>query len=93
MLHIIKTHTGLLDSLPLSQADDDILLIEDAVYALFRQDGLFESLKDRQDLVYVLEEDACARGLNLEAMKLFQKVDFIGFVSLTEQHLQSMTWD
>lgn len=93
MLHIVKTQQSLADCLAFIQAGDDILLIEEAVYALFRQNDLRDSLKDHQDHCWALTQDMQARGLSFDGRDDFQLVDFTGFVSLTEQHLQSMTWD
>lgn len=93
MLHIIKTQSGLDDAIPLIQPDDDILLVEDAVYALFRQSSPLVDLKDQKDHCWVLKEDLLARGLTLSTHDYFQCVDFEGFVFLTEQHFQSITWD
>lgn len=93
MLHIIKTQSGLDDAIHLIQTNDDVLLLEDAVYALFRQSSSQIAWKDQKDHCWALKEDLMARGLTLPHELIFQVVDFDGFVSLTEQHLQSITWD
>lgn len=93
MLHIIKTQSGLDDAIHLIQPADDVLLVEDAVYALFRQSSSLIGWKDQKDHCWVLQQDLMARGLTLSHESNFQAVDFDDFVFLTEQHLQSITWD
>ncbi|MGV3002186.1 sulfurtransferase complex subunit TusB [Vibrio sp. E150_018] len=93
MLHIIKSQSGLADAINVIQPDDAILLIEDAVYALFRQSSLLTGLKDQKDRCWVLQEDLGARGLVGLASVSAQLTDFKGFVYLSEQHSQSITWD
>ena len=46
MLHIIKSQSGLTDAINLIQPDDAVLLVEDAVYALFHQSSPLIGLKD-----------------------------------------------
>ncbi|MDF5049111.1 DsrH/TusB family sulfur metabolism protein, partial [Vibrio parahaemolyticus] len=53
MLHIIKTVSALEDAMPLCSEQDDILLIEDAVYAANSQHKACSHLKNRS--VFVLE--------------------------------------
>lgn len=93
MLHIIKTQSGLKDMIDLIQDNDDILLIEDAVYAFFRQSSVIHQLKDQKDRCWALQEDLTARGLSFKSTCDFQSIDFNGFVLLTEQSEQSITWE
>lgn len=93
MLHIIKSQSGLTDAINLIQPDDAVLLVEDAVYALFRQSSPLIGLKDQKDRFWVLQEDLVARGLVDLAKVDAQLTDFKGFVYFTEQHAQSITWD
>lgn len=93
MLHIIKSQSGLTDAINLIQPNDSVLLVEDAVYALFRQSSPLIGLKDQKDRCWVLQEDLAARGLVDSANVDAQLTDFKGFVYLTEQHAQSITWD
>ena len=48
MLHIIKSQSGLTDAINLIQPDDAVLLVEDAVYALFHQSSPLIGLKDQK---------------------------------------------
>ena len=93
MLHIIKSQSGLTDAINFIQPDDAVLLVEDAVYALFHQSSPLIGLKDQKDRCWVLQEDLLARGLVELANVDAQLTDFKGFVYLTEQHAQSITWD
>ncbi|UYM16019.1 sulfurtransferase complex subunit TusB [Endozoicomonas euniceicola] len=71
--------------------DDAILLIEDAVYALFEaSDVLEEVILDIP--VYVLEADILARGITNRNDLNITAVDYDGFVELTEAHDKVLSW-
>ncbi|MET4694320.1 sulfurtransferase complex subunit TusB [Endozoicomonas lisbonensis] len=70
---------------------DAILLIEDAVYALFEaSDVLREVILDIP--VYVLEADVLARGVSNRDDLNITAVDYDGFVELTEAHDKVLGW-
>ena len=70
---------------------DAILLIEDAVYALFEaSDVLTEVILDIP--VYVLEADVLARGVSNRDDLNITAVDYDGFVELTEAHDKVLGW-
>ncbi len=52
MLHIIKSVAALDDAMALYSEQDDVLLIEDAVYAANPQHKAFSKVKDYQCLRY-----------------------------------------
>ncbi|MFM2648739.1 sulfurtransferase complex subunit TusB [Vibrio diabolicus] len=91
MLHIIKTVSALEDAMPLCSAQDDILLIEDAVYAANSQYKAFSHLKNRS--VFVLESDIHARGIANRISPSLTIVNYSGFVELTVKQDKSLTWD
>lgn len=96
MLHIIKHHRSLAEALLYSTESDDILLLEDAVYAALPEHKSHALIADKRN-VFCLSEDVVARGLTLskEATSFNEVtlVDFTGFVYLTEKQAQSFTWD
>ena len=96
MLHIIKHPRSLAEALLYSTESDDILLLEDAVYAALPEHKSHALIVDKRN-VFCLSEDAVARGLKLpkEATNLneVRLVDFMGFVDLTAKQAQSLTWD
>jgi tRNA 2-thiouridine synthesizing protein B len=89
MLHIIKTRSAIVTALCYIGHDDKVILIEDAVYAAI--DSTFFAKIGYQS-VYVLQSDLYARGVNEFINKSLHIVDYIGFVSLTEQSENCMTW-
>jgi len=91
MLYIVKTTSAIQDMAKLCQEGDQVLLIEDAIYAANSQHGLFSLLKSLQ--VYVLENDAIARGIYNRLSPSITAVDYAGFVELTEHHANSLTWN
>ena len=91
MLHIIKTIEKLKLALAYHQKGEHLLLTEEAVYAALPSHELAQQLMDIEE-VSVLEPDLNSRGLQNLVSKSFTKVDYLGFVALTEQHQQSITW-
>ncbi|MCA0937705.1 sulfurtransferase complex subunit TusB [Vibrio alginolyticus] len=91
MLHIIKTVSALEDALALCSEQDDILLIEDAVYAANPQHQAFSKVKHSN--VYVLESDIQARGMVNRISPSVTVVNYQGFVELTANQDKSLTWD
>lgn len=97
ILHIVSRspqQSDALESCVRSAATDGaILLIEDAVYALFNYPKLCQQQEKLSRLkVYALREDALARGaaeLDVDSITL---VDYDGFVELTEKFPSSLSW-
>lgn len=88
-LHIVSTsptHTcALRDCLAVADINDEIILIEDGVYALLQN-------SPRQTCpIWALASDCRLRGLinQIDTQKL---VDITYFVELTQRHTNSMTW-
>ncbi len=91
MLHIIKTVSALEEAAALCSEQDDMLLIEDAVYAANPQHQAFSQVKHSN--VSVLESDIQARGMTNRISPSVAVVSYIGFVALTVKQAQSLTWD
>ncbi|MCL9776343.1 sulfurtransferase complex subunit TusB [Vibrio methylphosphonaticus] len=87
MLHIIKNEAGLNRAKEYASTQDAMILIQDATYLA----SLSIPVSNRA--MFVLHEDLQARGLGENVLKSVQVIDFKGFVSLTEQHESSITWD
>jgi len=68
-----------------SSSDDAVVLIEEAVYIAI------ETINS-DARVYVLTEDVTARGLQELVKEGFDKIDYAGFVELSEAHKKSITW-
>ncbi|WP_068711758.1 sulfurtransferase complex subunit TusB [Vibrio tritonius] len=91
MLYIVKSIDKLPLVISLLQKEDALLLTEAAVYAASERSSAF-SLLSEHSLTYVLSEDLDARGWSEKASPLVKVVDMLGFVELTEQYKQSITW-
>lgn len=92
MLHIVKHHRVLPQTLTYVDAEDPILLVEDGVYAALTEHPSHITLIQNANIFYVLQADVKARGLEKLALTDVELVDFAGFVALTEDHEASMTW-
>lgn len=92
MLHIIKHYRYLSDAIAYSMPSDSILLVEDAVYAALPSHKAHPLFLTSLCQVYVLKEDLTARGLPQDSGEILRSVDFAGFVDLTAENNQSMTW-
>jgi len=93
MLHIVKSLTALRDFARYAVKEDEVLLVESAVYAANSAHKDFKLVSSLLASTYVLSADVEARGLALMISESIQSVDFAGWVTLTERHSQSMTWD
>ncbi|MDE1243658.1 sulfurtransferase complex subunit TusB [Vibrio aestuarianus] len=91
MLHIVKDASKMILVQRYSTAEDEILLIEDAVYMSNPNAMYFEQIIDLTK-IYVLSEDLAARGLEDLSSPHIMKVNFSGFVDLTVKHYKSMVW-
>lgn len=90
MLHIVKTQQAIHSTLLSVANGDDILLIEDAVYLANPKHHLYALLAGYS--ISVLSADLKARGIAALVAENIQPVDYLGFVELTEQHPNSLTW-
>ncbi|PMH46311.1 hypothetical protein BCU68_02730 [Vibrio sp. 10N.286.49.B3] len=93
MLHIVKNSHQLFQLNSYLLPSDGILLVEDAVYLANDKHVAHESLEKITNQIFILEDDLRARGLMSVNLSPFHLVDFEGFVDLTIQHPQAMTWD
>jgi tRNA 2-thiouridine synthesizing protein B len=91
MLHIIKTVSALEDAVVLYSEQDNILLIEDAVYAANPLHRAFRYIKNTS--VFALESDIEARGITNRISPSVVVVSYSGFVELTVNQDKSLTWD
>ncbi|MEL7293177.1 MAG: sulfurtransferase complex subunit TusB [Pseudomonadota bacterium] len=91
MLHIIKSVSALSEAVRLCQQHDELLLIEEAVYAAIPQHSAFHQLKKRS--VFALKNDLDARGIPHRISPSIDVVDYVGFVALTVKQDKSLTWD
>lgn len=91
MLHIIKTVSALEDAVTLYAEQDDILLIEDAVYAANPQHQAFGHIKHTR--AFALQSDIQARGMTNRISPSVKVVSHSGFVELTVKQDKSLTWD
>jgi len=72
---------------------DDILLLQDAVYAGVANSHYFSKLiAKKQSGLYVLKEDAQARGITALLGPKFQLISYQQFVELTVKHSKQITW-
>jgi tRNA 2-thiouridine synthesizing protein B len=91
MLHIVKHYRSLAEAIANTLKDDDLLLVEDAVYAAIKEHKANAYLVAATSAPYCLIADLEARGVILESTQ--KTVDFVGFVALTEKHSASITWE
>ncbi len=96
MLHLVFKSpfqsNGLSECLLMVNDDDDILLLEDAVVAAVAETETCISLPFKKKCVYVLQEDAEARGLIQHLTNEIKLIDMKGFVELTEKHITQISW-
>lgn len=91
MLHIVKTVHALPEVVNLFQAGDALLLIEESVYAANPQHRAYRQIQGLN--IAVLANDAKARGIENRISSNVVLVDYDGFVELTTNHANSMTWE
>ncbi len=91
MLHIVNKSpfsNGNLDTcLRIAQADDPILLMEDAVFAVKKRTSLERRMQETagRHPVYALQADLKARGIK-DVVDGVKVCDYSGFVELVEAH-------
>ncbi len=91
MLHIIQSLAGLRDAKDYVAVHDKLILIQDAVYAANSQHQDYPLLSCLDTCV--LEADTTARGIRHLVSPRLEVIDYSGFVFLTEQFPQIMTWE
>ncbi|MGX1926039.1 sulfurtransferase complex subunit TusB [Vibrio sp. NH-7] len=91
MLHIIKSVQALNDAVNACSKEDELLLIEDAVYAANPQHHAYPLLDGH--CCSVLKPDLDARAMINRVSAQLEIVDYNGFVSMTVKHPQSLTWN
>tara|TARA_Y100001956_G_scaffold39372_1_gene38674 strand:- start:115 stop:390 length:276 start_codon:yes stop_codon:yes gene_type:complete len=91
MLHIIKSVQALSNAILVCDNGDDLLLIEDAVYAVNPKHHAHHLLKGHS--CAVLASDLAARAMANRVSSQLAVVDYCGFVDLTIKHPQSLTWN
>ncbi|PAU35394.1 sulfurtransferase complex subunit TusB [Vibrio coralliilyticus] len=91
MLHIVKSVVALEDVVKVYADGDALLLIEDAVYAVNPQHKTYPLIKGFN--TFVLQSDLTARGILNRMSPSIEMVDYEGFVDLTSEQENSLTWD
>ncbi|BFM11607.1 hypothetical protein R50072_17600 [Simiduia litorea] len=92
-LHIVSKSLANADvqiALVTAQKKDAIVLIGDAVYALFDKSTIETKAK-----IFALSPDLNARGLDISTdtiQTIVELVDYAGFVKLTESHHPIVSW-
>jgi|TARA_B100001057_G_C22667769_1_gene878576 tRNA 2-thiouridine synthesizing protein B len=90
MLYIIKSLHSLELVTGFDASHDAMLLVEDAIYAAISGHKMYNMLRDLK--VYVLDADVMARGCATKMSKTTKTISYDGFVELTEQHSNIITW-
>ncbi len=95
-LHIINKSPYqdpcLQDCLRICQSGDELLLIEDAVYAVIPGTPYVQRLKDSGLKFYALSADINARGLANKGIDPLIATSDIEFVALTVKHSAIQSW-
>jgi tRNA 2-thiouridine synthesizing protein B len=82
-------HYALQQCITRMQSQDGLLLTQDAVYAVMHNDSVAQLTE--LNSVYVLQEDAKARGVNIENSQ-FQQVNYTEFVALSLEYDKVLSW-
>lgn len=100
MLHIVKNQhiideviTYISIKKEMIGCENSVLLVEEAVYLANPRHKDHSKLDNPIFNGLVLKEDLQARGMMSLVSPNIQLVDFNGFVDLTTQHQQSITWE
>ena len=83
------SHRALHQCLQRIQVTDGVLLIQDAVYGLM--DKELNTKLQQLEAVYVLIEDAEARGIELETSRI-QLINYEQFVELSLKYEKVISW-
>lgn len=98
MLHIINksplSTQALTSCLRIVQADDVILLIEDAVIAALNNTAFTTEITSTLETkkIYALKDDLIARGVLDKVISKIKIIDYAEFVDLTVQHYPIQSW-
>ncbi|KGD79561.1 sulfur transfer complex subunit TusB [Tatumella morbirosei] len=95
MLHTLMRspwQTDIRGMIMLLSADDDLLLLQDGVLAAVEGNELLRALLQSPATLYVLQEDAAARGITTQISVEVQKIGYNEFVELTVRHQQQLAW-
>jgi len=98
MLHIVNKspyeRSALASCLAHARDGSAVLLIEDAVYAATRGNGVEGMLREamKRLRVYVLGPDLEARAVAARVLEGVQVVDYGGFVDLVTEHRTNQSW-
>jgi sulfur relay protein TusB/DsrH len=94
---ILHKHTSnpfasstLVDAIEKINAQDSVLLMQDAVYACSKP-VLIETILKTTGNLYVLQDDLNARGVTVQNIGV-QCIDYVTFVSLVVQHQNVVAW-
>lgn len=80
------------DCLATAASGDALILMGDAVYAAVDGSVACEQLTKTPAELYILADDAAARGVSGQLSAALTSVDMAGFVALTEQYAQIQAW-
>ncbi len=95
MLYTISTSPFYCDFAALSRllrADDEVLLIQDAVLAASHSSQYLALIQQKNVKVFALREDVEARGLQNILSTEVPQLSYLEFVRLTVKHLQHFAW-
>ncbi|WP_294910232.1 sulfurtransferase complex subunit TusB [Tatumella sp. UBA2305] len=95
MLHTLMRspwQTDIRGMIMLLSADDDLLLLQDGVLAAVEGNEWLRALLQSPATLYVLQEDAAARGIATQISGGVQKIGYNEFVELTARHQQQLAW-
>lgn len=90
MLHIVKTVQAIEEAVQVYSNSDQLILIEEAVYAANPQHNTYPLIQGLN--IAVLQADVEARGVANRVSPSAVIVDYSGFVNLTAQQPKSITW-
>ncbi|RLR64797.1 sulfurtransferase complex subunit TusB [Pseudomonas aeruginosa] len=78
--------------LSLLTKNDEILLIQDGVLAVLKDNHLLKYCLEQQIPIYALIDDVLARGLKDQVFHTIKLIDYGDFVDLTVKHPQQIHW-
>ena len=87
-LHLVFSPQGMRSCLARWSPDDCLILIGDGVYGA----NQIEQTNVETSAVAVLDSDARARGVSGSEHLGLRRIDYMEFVSLTEQHSPIVSW-
>ncbi|MDC3124687.1 sulfurtransferase complex subunit TusB [Gammaproteobacteria bacterium] len=87
-LHLVFSPQGMRSCLARWSPDDCLILIGDGVYGAYH----IEQTNVEASSVAVLDSDTQARGVSGSEYLDLRRIDYMEFVSLTEQHSPIVSW-